>query len=110
MTPDPQKNYVISHIRKQTELELNSCFFLLCFRRFDLVDGDEVRTCVDEEETRSEVGSRFRYQINVAEAERHGGADEVLMSSNEGSKMMAKETRGFDRYGSEGLNGFETQN
>jgi hypothetical protein len=56
------------------------------------------------------VGSRFRYQINIAEAERHGGADGVLMSSDEGSKTVAKETRGFDRSGSDGLNVFETQN
>jgi hypothetical protein len=67
-----------------------------------LVDGNEVHTCVDEEETRSKVGSRFRDQINVAEEERRGGVGEILTSSDEGSKTVAKETSGFDRFGSEG--------
>jgi hypothetical protein len=56
--------------QKTNQIEVEFVFFILCFRRFDLVDGDEVRTCVDEEEIRSEVGSRFRDQINVAKAER----------------------------------------
>jgi len=94
--------------QKTYQIGVEFVFFLLCFRRFALADGDEVCTYVDEEETRSEVGSCFRDQINVADAKRRGGAGEVLTSSDEGSKTATKETRGFDRSDSEGLNRFET--